>query len=120
MSTNNFFQVLSQSRLYPPSVVQRLAAEWTEIKEKRKRLGFSINNHPVFKKQMCCFEGVIVIVYKAKSYNIPVSIWIPNGYPQYPPLVQVVPTSTMVLKQDHRYMDLQGIVRTESSLRCID
>ncbi|GJQ12312.1 hypothetical protein GpartN1_g4711.t1 [Galdieria partita] len=112
MDNLGFFQELAQSG-YDNFAIQRLQAELREIKQKGKKLGLTVGFHPIFKQRMCCLEGVVIIVYKERSYNIPVSIWIPIGYPQYPPLVHVVPTSSMILKQGHRYMDPQGVVHHE-------
>ncbi|GJD11049.1 Tumor susceptibility gene 101 protein [Galdieria sulphuraria] len=112
MDNLGFFQGLAQNG-YDNFAIQRLQAELTEIKQKGKKLGFTIGFHPIFKHKMCCLEGVVIIVYKERPYNIPVSIWIPAGYPRYPPQVHVVPTSSMILKQGHKYMDPQGVVHHE-------
>lgn len=53
-------------------------------------------------------DGTIPMYYKGNKYNIPVKIWLTEGYPQYPPLVFVVPTRDMELKQNHKHMDPSG------------
>ena len=44
------------------------------------------------------------------KYNIPVQIWLPEGYARQPPIMYVVPTSTMIIKPAHSFVDASGIV----------
>ncbi len=52
----------------------------------------------------------IPITFKGGRYNIPVDIWISEGYPRYPPKVYVAPTSDMQIKQGHKHVDINGLV----------
>ena len=52
----------------------------------------------------------IPITFKGGRYNIPVDIWISEGYPRYPPKVYVAPTSDMQIKQGHKHVDVNGLV----------
>ena len=44
------------------------------------------------------------------KYNIPVQIWLPEAYARQPPIMYVVPTSTMIIKPAHSFVDASGIV----------
>jgi ESCRT-I complex subunit TSG101 len=49
-----------------------------------------------------CAQGV--------KYNIPVAIWLPEGYPRGPPMMYVVPTPDMIIKPRHSFVDASGVV----------
>ena len=42
------------------------------------------------------------------KYNIPILIWLPEGYPRTAPLAYVVPTHNMVIKTGHTCVDRNG------------
>ncbi len=44
------------------------------------------------------------------KYNIPVSVWLPEGYPRYPPIMYVLPTPDMIIKPHHSFVDASGVV----------
>ena len=46
------------------------------------------------------------------KYNIPVSLWLPERYPNVPPIMYVVPTPDMIIKPRHAFVDASGIVNT--------
>ena len=46
------------------------------------------------------------------KYNIPVSLWLPERYPNVPPIMYVVPTPDMIIKPRHALVDASGIVNT--------
>lgn len=48
------------------------------------------------------------------KYNIPVVVWLPEHYPQAPPLPYVVPSPNMTIKGGHPYVDGSGQVTTPS------
>eukprot|EP01004_Peranema_trichophorum_P004188 NODE_3127_length_1418_cov_40.210039_g2716_i0.p1 GENE.NODE_3127_length_1418_cov_40.210039_g2716_i0~~NODE_3127_length_1418_cov_40.210039_g2716_i0.p1 ORF type:complete len:404 (-),score=62.48 NODE_3127_length_1418_cov_40.210039_g2716_i0:146-1357(-) len=54
-------------------------------------------------------SGTIPISYQNFQYNIPITIWLRYHYPQQPPIFYVTPTPTMMIKQNHRYVDLEGM-----------
>ncbi|KZV91075.1 UEV-domain-containing protein [Exidia glandulosa HHB12029] len=47
---------------------------------------------------LICVHGLVPITYRQATYNIPISLWIPSGYPREPPLAYVVPTSDMFVR----------------------
>ncbi|KAF5330784.1 hypothetical protein D9619_005547 [Psilocybe cf. subviscida] len=56
---------------------------------------------------LLCLHGLLPIVFRAASYNIPVALWIPRDYPRDVPLVYVVPTQHMLVKPG-RHVDPSG------------
>lgn len=44
------------------------------------------------------------------KYNIPVSVWLPEDYPNVAPIMYVVPTPDMIIKPRHAFVDASGIV----------
>ncbi|KAB5596449.1 hypothetical protein CTheo_86 [Ceratobasidium theobromae] len=56
---------------------------------------------------LLCVHGLIPIMFRQATYNIPVAIWIPLEYPRLPPLVYVVPTSDMLVKPS-KHVDPSG------------
>ena len=44
------------------------------------------------------------------KYNIPVQVWLPEAYARQPPIMYVVPTSTMIIKPSHSFVDASGVV----------
>jgi len=46
------------------------------------------------------------------KYNIPVRLWLPEGYPRAPPLAYVVPTPEMIIKPQHSFVDPSGRVHS--------
>jgi ESCRT-I complex subunit TSG101 len=56
---------------------------------------------------LLCIEGLLPIHYRNNNYKIPVAIWIPQDYPQSPPMVFVTPKKDMIVKQS-RNVDPNG------------
>jgi ESCRT-I complex subunit TSG101 len=56
---------------------------------------------------LLCIEGLLPIRYRNHNYKIPVAIWIPQDYPQSPPMVFVTPKKDMIVKQS-RNVDPNG------------
>jgi len=54
--------------------------------------------------------GTIPISYQGNTYNIPMEIFITEGYPMTPPMCYVRPTASMALKIPHRHVDTEGLV----------
>jgi hypothetical protein len=52
----------------------------------------------------CCVQGA--------KYNIPILIWLPERYPSQAPLVYVTPTSNMIVKIGHSFVDPSGLVHS--------
>lgn len=46
--------------------------------------------------------------YRGTRYNIPMSFWIPEMYPQHAPITFVSPTENMIIKPKHKHVDTQG------------
>ena len=55
-------------------------------------------------------DGVIPIVFRGASYNIPINVWIPSEYPHKQPTCYVTPTSQMIIKRDHPNVNNNGLV----------
>ncbi|KAH9901305.1 UEV-domain-containing protein [Cubamyces lactineus] len=47
---------------------------------------------------LLCLHGLLPIVFRGASYNIPIAVWVPREYPRSPPLAYVVPTSDMLVR----------------------
>ncbi|KAF8636554.1 hypothetical protein AX17_003366 [Amanita inopinata Kibby_2008] len=56
---------------------------------------------------LLCVHGVLPILFRRVSYNIPVALWITRDYPKQPPIAYVVPTNDMLVKPG-RYVDVSG------------
>jgi ESCRT-I complex subunit TSG101 len=54
--------------------------------------------------------GVVPITFMGNNYNIPVTIYFDPPYPNQPPRVFVTPTAEMVIKPNHRSVDMNGRV----------
>ena len=50
--------------------------------------------------------------FQGKKYNLPLTIWLLEGYPRAPPRVYLTPTSDMIIKSNHRFVDASGCVRS--------
>ncbi|KAJ3018155.1 hypothetical protein HKX48_003067 [Thoreauomyces humboldtii] len=54
-------------------------------------------------------HGTVPIKFRNITYNIPVALWVPHGYPAQPPICFVTPTSTMLVRAS-KHVDLSGKV----------
>ena len=66
---------------------------------------------------MIKMTGTIPITYAQRTYNIPVTLWISERYPQQPPIAYVTPTQDMIIKDNHASVDASGYVHTPSFAR---
>ena len=60
-----------------------------------------------------CLDGhwmIVPVRLQGVKYNIPVQIWLPEGYARQPPIMYVVPTPTMIIKPNHSFVDASGVV----------
>nr|XP_046250014.1 tumor susceptibility gene 101 protein [Scatophagus argus] len=48
-------------------------------------------------KDLMSLTGTIPVMYRDKTYNIPLCLWIEESYPQTPPICYVRPTSEMMI-----------------------
>ena len=46
------------------------------------------------------------------KYNIPVCIWLPEHYPNAPPIMYVEPTPDMIIKAGHSIVNASGFVNS--------
>ena len=53
---------------------------------------------------------MVSVCLQGTKYNIPVQIWLPEGYARQPPIMYVVPTPTMIIKPNHSFVDASGVV----------
>ena len=63
------------------------------------------------------FHGTIPIKYQGQQYNIPIEIFLPQGYPDGPPKAFVRPTPSMIVKPGHRYVHPDGEILIETLLQ---
>ena len=55
-------------------------------------------------------HGVVSMPYKTSAYNIPMTIYVPNGYPQRAPIMFVLETSAVAIKPQHPHVGPNGMV----------
>ncbi|GAA96744.1 uncharacterized protein L969DRAFT_54417 [Mixia osmundae IAM 14324] len=60
---------------------------------------------------LVCLSGTLPIGFRGQTYNIPVAIWLPHLFPYHPPMVYVVPTSSMVVRPS-KQVDPSGLCHT--------
>lgn len=56
--------------------------------------------------------GTLPVYYLGVKYNIPVTLWVREGYPAAAPTLYVTPTAAMVIKPGHSLVDGSGLVAT--------
>lgn len=56
--------------------------------------------------------GTAPMYFQGKKYNLPLTIWLLEGYPRAPPRAYLTPTSDMIIKSNHRFVDASGCVRS--------
>jgi UEV domain len=61
---------------------------------------------------LLCVHGLVPVLFRQVSYNIPIAIWITKDYPLQPPIVYVVPTSDMLVKAG-KFVDVSGRINIE-------
>ena len=52
----------------------------------------------------------LTLLVQGVKYNIPVSLWLPERYPNVAPIMYVVPTPDMIIKPRHAFVDASGVV----------
>mmetsp|Transcript_9855 Transcript_9855/g.18554 ORF Transcript_9855/g.18554 Transcript_9855/m.18554 type:complete len:171 (-) Transcript_9855:5255-5767(-) len=50
--------------------------------------------------------------FQGRKYNLPLTVWLVEGYPRAPPLVYLTPTSEMIIKSNHKFVDASGCVNS--------
>ena len=55
-------------------------------------------------------SGTIPIVFQGQKYNIPIAIWLTEGYPYSKPTCYVTPTRNMIIRPGHGHVDGSGLV----------
>lgn len=60
-------------------------------------------------------EGTVPIYYQGVKYNIPVKMFLPEGFPRVGPICYVTPTANMIIKPGHGLVDGGGLVRRDPS-----
>ena len=56
---------------------------------------------------LLCLHGLLPISFRGASYNIPIQIWTPHGYPIEVPIVYVIPNSEMLVRKSE-FVDPSG------------
>jgi hypothetical protein len=54
----------------------------------------------------------LIMLVQGVKYNIPVSLWLPERYPNVAPIMYVVPTPDMIIKPRHAFVDASGVVNS--------
>uniref|UniRef100_A0A3Q2DXC9 Zgc:123278 n=2 Tax=Cyprinodon variegatus TaxID=28743 RepID=A0A3Q2DXC9_CYPVA len=62
------------------------------------------------RKNLLNLTGIIPVVYKDKTYNIPICVWIEPNYPNVAPMCFVKPTHEMIIVKG-KYISSDGKVR---------
>eukprot|EP00691_Histiona_aroides_P000746 EC850211.1.p1 GENE.EC850211.1~~EC850211.1.p1 ORF type:complete len:117 (+),score=22.19 EC850211.1:85-435(+) len=55
-------------------------------------------------------KGTIPMHYGGHQYNVPLVIWITEGFPSTPPVVFVTPTQNMFIVESHHHVGMDGLV----------
>jgi ESCRT-I complex subunit TSG101 len=105
--------ILYQVRCYRDP--QRIRMEVADLLSKPQLASLTPQLRPFVRgaglpQQLLCLQGTIPIYYNNVHYNIPMIIWIVDGYPFIPPVVYVAPTSDMIITPRHRHVDSAGMV----------
>lgn len=61
-------------------------------------------------EKLISLKGTIPINYKGVIYNIPVEIILTKEFPSHPPKFYVRPVESMIVKPNHRHVDMQGLI----------
>eukprot|EP01033_Poteriospumella_lacustris_P011851 gene11852-8448_t len=69
-----------------------------------------IGNFDGAENKLVFLSGTIPIFYGGATYNIPVDIYLPMNFPTETPFMYVRPTGNMIIKQNHRHVDMNGFV----------
>ncbi|KIM65217.1 hypothetical protein SCLCIDRAFT_113098 [Scleroderma citrinum Foug A] len=56
---------------------------------------------------LLCVHGLLPMVFRNTTYNIPIAVWITRDYPRAPPIAYVVPTQDMLVKAT-KFVDVSG------------
>eukprot|EP00922_Rhytidocystis_sp_ex-Travisia-forbesii_P035652 GHVS01052903.1.p1 GENE.GHVS01052903.1~~GHVS01052903.1.p1 ORF type:complete len:342 (+),score=50.80 GHVS01052903.1:166-1191(+) len=55
-------------------------------------------------------QGTVPINFRGSEYNIPLCVCLDPSFPSHPPRCFVTPTSSMLIKAQHRHVDAAGII----------
>ncbi|CAL1595448.1 unnamed protein product [Knipowitschia caucasica] len=89
-------------------VSQDIAAALSHFKTLKPVMQKYVYNDGVTKDLMC-LSGTISTIFNDNTYNIPVSVWLEESYPQSCPIVYIDPTKEMmIIKQ--RFISSNGEV----------
>ena len=109
---SNLNQLLSSISSQNPHVVrEHLSALQQNLPSLTPNIGTLIHNDGLETTQVV-LSGTVPIIYKNVTYNIPVDVFILAEYPVKQPLVYVRPTSNMMIKPSHSFVDNNGYVNT--------
>src|SRR5574343_587722 len=53
-------------------------------------------------------EGILSVFFRKVKYNIPITMIYPQGYPNDPPSLYVIPTQNMMLNLNNKFVDQDG------------
>lgn len=55
-------------------------------------------------------QGVVPTEFQGATYQTPIVMWIPQGFPSIAPVVYVTPTTGMTIQHGHKHVDMSGLV----------
>jgi len=56
---------------------------------------------------LLCVHGLLPMLFRGTTYNIPIAVWITHDYPRAPPIAYVVPTQNMLVKPT-KFVEVSG------------
>lgn len=105
-------QLLSSISYQNPHIVrEHLLSLQQNLPSLTPTIGTLIHNDGLETTQIV-LSGTVPIIYKNITYNIPVDVFLLTLYPVKEPLVYVRPTSNMMIKPAHPFVDSNGYVNT--------
>ncbi|KAI1304614.1 Tumor susceptibility -like protein [Halotydeus destructor] len=103
----NISQLLSQARYrYQDQAKRDLSSAVSFYRNLEPKLDIYVYPDGA-SKELLALQGTIPVTYRGSTYNIPISMYIPDNYPQSPPLCYVKPTNDMQIKQS-KHVDGSG------------
>ena len=85
----------------------KLISWFISLDEKIPYFEFNTNSLHLNIRRLANVSGTIPVVYKEKTYNIPICIWLKADHPNSCPMAFVTPTQDMQVKVSH-HVDQTG------------
>jgi ESCRT-I complex subunit TSG101 len=98
---------------YRNEVKRNIEEVCRNIRTLEPRKGELIHNNGM-SSQLCLLQGTIPMTYMNVVYNIPVDIFVGERFPAEPPHLYVRPTSNMMVKPGHPWVEPDGLLCTST------